>query len=341
MGDPYAILGLDSTASATEIRAAYVRRLQQIAVTSDPGSDEEEAQVNLAYETLCDPEKRREYDLDSGPTAARPPSTEAGGDDLPGTCGCMICGRRPTKLFSFSGNQGFLVFRKMFHSDGWLCSSCATGTFRSVQTRNLSWGWFGLISFVATIAYGIQNMVNYYQGRKELTAPTPADRVLEKKLQGRPVLLGLLPRLGPILVVIGVLVWVGVTHAERDSADNAYLDGLPSINDARNNLWTLAEWRWEEYSAGSSAESLGSRYPIALELASLQEKVGAMTVPASDTLRVDHEAWQESMLQLASTEQALASNNTDDNIAACILAWQKEDAAYTPILAYYNSHRAR
>jgi hypothetical protein len=341
MGDPYAILGLDSRASATEIRAAYIRRLQQLAVASGPGNEEEEAQVNLAYETLCDPEKRREYDLHSGPTVARPSSSEAGGDDLPGAGGCQICGRRPTKLFSFSGNQGFLVFRKMFHFDGWLCRSCATGTFRKMQTRNLSWGWFGLISFVATIAYGMQNMLGYYRGRKEFAAPSPADRVLEKKLQGRPVLLGLLPRLGPVLVVIGVLAWVGVTHAERDSADNAYLDGIPSINDARNNLWNLAEMRWEDYSGGFSAESLVSRYPIATGLAALQEKVEAMTTPGSDTLRAYHEAWQESFRQLASAEQALASSNTDDTITAIILAWQKEDAAYTQILAYYNSHRAR
>jgi hypothetical protein len=40
-------------------------------------------------------------------------------------------------------------------------------------------------------------------------------------------------------------------------------------------------------------------------------------------------------------EQALATGYSDAAVAADNLAWSKEDAAYTPVLDYYNSHLAR
>jgi curved DNA-binding protein CbpA len=63
----YALLGLESTASQAEIRAAY-RRLAQAHHPDHPaGSEAEMRALNLAYEVLGDPERRRRYDASREP----------------------------------------------------------------------------------------------------------------------------------------------------------------------------------------------------------------------------------------------------------------------------------
>lgn len=65
MADYYALLGLEKTASAEEVRAAYRRGAAKYHPDRNPG-DEEAAkkfcELTQAYETLVNPEKRRMHD---------------------------------------------------------------------------------------------------------------------------------------------------------------------------------------------------------------------------------------------------------------------------------------
>src|SRR5262245_4572818 len=64
MGDLYAVLGVRRTATSNEIKSAYRRlaRKYHPDVNADPTAQSKFAQINEAYHTLIDPERRKTYD---------------------------------------------------------------------------------------------------------------------------------------------------------------------------------------------------------------------------------------------------------------------------------------
>ena len=73
--DLYVILGVERRASASELKRAYRRLARKYHPDINPGDHETEAvfrRVTQAYETLIDPERRRDYDAHGLP-ASRPP----------------------------------------------------------------------------------------------------------------------------------------------------------------------------------------------------------------------------------------------------------------------------
>jgi curved DNA-binding protein CbpA len=87
--DPYAVLGLPSTATPEEIRRAYLRQVRvhhpdtRPTPQSMPFADEQLRRVLAAYALLRDPERRARYDLaatcddcaaKSGPTVTGAPT---------------------------------------------------------------------------------------------------------------------------------------------------------------------------------------------------------------------------------------------------------------------------
>lgn len=75
-GDCYSILGVPAAATTEEIRAAYRRLARQYHpdLNSGPEAETRMKEINHAYATLSDPQRRRHYDIHG---VSEPPATES------------------------------------------------------------------------------------------------------------------------------------------------------------------------------------------------------------------------------------------------------------------------
>jgi hypothetical protein len=75
MGDLYAVLGVKRSATSNEIKSAYRRlaRKYHPDVNSDPAAQSTFAQINEAYHTLIDTERRKTYDMTGSVASATYP----------------------------------------------------------------------------------------------------------------------------------------------------------------------------------------------------------------------------------------------------------------------------
>jgi len=60
--DPYEVLGVDQEATREEIKRAYKKLSQKYHPDKDGGDAQKMVDINVAYEILCDPERRKAYD---------------------------------------------------------------------------------------------------------------------------------------------------------------------------------------------------------------------------------------------------------------------------------------
>lgn len=82
MDNLYAILGVDKTASAEDIKKAWKASIKKHHPDLQGGSTEKISKLNAAYDILKDPEKRMEYDMTRGPSFGGNPGYGGGMDSM-------------------------------------------------------------------------------------------------------------------------------------------------------------------------------------------------------------------------------------------------------------------
>lgn len=86
---------------------------------------------------------------------------------------CQVCGvEAPTRHITMYRNIGLLVMRLSETTDAHVCKPCLHGTFWKYAAINLTLGWWGVISFIVTPCFMINNLV-YYLMNLGMESPSP------------------------------------------------------------------------------------------------------------------------------------------------------------------------
>lgn len=183
---------------------------------------------------------------------------------------CAVCHRKPTDRFRFNANQGYLLTRRRSTFNGPLCRDCARGTFRAFQSKNMARGWWGLISFFATLGYLASNSGEMRKA-KALADPMPSvDDERERALRGRPVLARPLSWIG-LLLLAAVLV-AGYAFSRGSAAGASSIED--DFSDPSSGWLTIDR-------PGVTAHYEGGRYRIRIDKGSeIIDKVLPVAFPA-------------------------------------------------------------
>lgn len=163
-------------------------------------------------------------DPNGTPTDGWPPETEPPSYG-PKAVRCAVCGRDPVAQFSFRSNIGYGIGRREETFEGPLCRECARGVFRRYQSRNLSRGWWGVISFVVTILYLFRNAAQVRRARSLHRPTPPLGPEEERRLRGKAVALHPAVWIGTLLViaVIAGVVFIQTNGTESGGSGDATL----------------------------------------------------------------------------------------------------------------------
>ena len=75
---------------------------------------------------------------------------------------CQACGvEASTKYVAFYQNIGALVMRFSKSAEGHMCKSCIHSTFWQFTLTTLVLGWWGIISFIVTPFFILNNLIRY------------------------------------------------------------------------------------------------------------------------------------------------------------------------------------
>lgn len=144
----YDVLGVSPEANQTTIREAYVRLARQYHpdINKSPGATQRMTVINVAYQTLSDPVRRRQYDESIGLVEPAAPHIEEEAYDW-SWLRCDSCGRIDSSLrftvFLFVVSLLIVTFKRGA-GGGLLCSSCRPGQGITYAVLSLLLGPWGL-----------------------------------------------------------------------------------------------------------------------------------------------------------------------------------------------------
>ena len=178
--NPYQILQVSQVAEQEVIEAAYksLARKYHPDINSSPEAMERMKEINGAYRILSDPTKREVLDKYlagnlkppiQNPNTTQPKYSKNENINIASTRAndtalsrCQNCGIiAPTKQVKFKRHVGVIVLRYMRSIEGKLCKVCINEYFWKFTAITLFLGWWGIISFIVTPFYLLENVGNY------------------------------------------------------------------------------------------------------------------------------------------------------------------------------------
>jgi hypothetical protein len=211
-------------ATGHEVHAAYIARIKQVHPDHSTGHEEEAKAVNVAYGILSDPQRRAAYDLSrvgavcpycqevirGDAEAARHLSAHFLAPDA-----CVIRHRVPARNIRSSANAGFILWRQVYSFQGRLCRDCASGAYREFTARNLTRGWWGIISFFATFYYLLANLGQLGEMPKDAPVSAFPPEVV-REFRGRPIFRR--PSVWVALAIVGCFATLAIVGGANSSS---------------------------------------------------------------------------------------------------------------------------
>lgn len=95
---------------------------------------------------------------------------------------CLLS--EPSAYVELHHNVGMLFMRQEYSTEGQLCRSCLKRAFWHHTLRNVTLGWWGMISFFMTWYFLVSNLMNYLRAQSELGQARPTEASLSTVATG-------------------------------------------------------------------------------------------------------------------------------------------------------------
>jgi len=170
------LLGISETATPSEVRKAYLTRARLLHPDRLVGGTQEDiaaansamAQLNQAYEVMQSPPSTSPLTEDKNSGNRTEDFGFPAWSDA--STSCDLCGWGPAIPVKFNSVSGFVIFWRWYTLNARLCKACARAMYDENQRNTLVKGWWGLLSFFATIFVFFSNMTAFRRTRT-LSAP--------------------------------------------------------------------------------------------------------------------------------------------------------------------------
>lgn len=120
---------------------------------------------------------------------------------VPAPPGCLVCGVSPVDAVTIRAHQGLLLVMRWSTAEGLFCGICGIALVRTMTTRTLWQGWWGVGSLLFGAPFALMANLRAYRRLRRLQPAVPVSGARQLAL-GKPVL-----RRPPAYVALIPLTW--------------------------------------------------------------------------------------------------------------------------------------